>query len=288
MCFIVSRNLTTTKNMNLYNDATKHDILIQFLLDNWIIAILVILAGIVTAIPQLRDGIKLIITWFKSLLHKEQLTEIPIYNSITKSKSCGIKGIYYNERASDRIKEKLSKIEELKIIAVSGTNMLKSLESDLVTLLTQNHAEIKILVGNPYSDFIKDVEACESYDPILQSNTGLRADMISQEIEHAIKNINICIEKAISKQKKENKGVMGKLVLKHFNTQMRSSIIIINDEWAWLTLNLPPAKALNSLSIEFYRRDKDSYINDIVKHFNALFQLSTDCKEVKKCEITYK
>lgn len=274
--------------MTFNNDATKHDIIIQFLLDNWIIATLVILAGIVMAIPQLRDGIKLIITGFKSFLQQEQITEIPIYNNITKSKKYGIKGIYYNERASDRIKEKLSKIEDLKIIAVSGTNMLKSLEADLVTLLTQNHAEIKILVGSPYSDFIREVEACESYDPILQSNSGLRVDMISQEIEHVIKNINICIEKAISKQKKKNKSVMGKLVLKHFNTQMRSSIIIINNEWAWLTLNLPPAKALNSLSIEFYRKDNDSYINDIVKHFNAMFQLSTDCKEVKKCEITYK
>lgn len=138
--------------MAFNNDATKHDIIIQFLLDNWIIATLVILAGIVMVIPQLRDGIKLIITWFKSLLQQEQITEIPIYNNIIKSKKHGIKGIYYNKRASDRIKEKLSKIEELKIIAISGTNMLKSLESDLVTLLTQNHAEIKILVGSPYSD----------------------------------------------------------------------------------------------------------------------------------------
>nr|DAU03330.1 MAG TPA: hypothetical protein [Caudoviricetes sp.] len=57
-------------------NATKHDTIINYLLDNWIIAILVILAGIVMAIPQLRDGIKLITEWFKSMLRKEPTKEI--------------------------------------------------------------------------------------------------------------------------------------------------------------------------------------------------------------------
>lgn len=205
------------------------------------------------------------------------------YTSWVKvNRDYGIKGVYYDERASTRIKEQLSEIKELKILAVSGTNISKSLESDFVKLLTQNHAVIKILVGSPYSDFIKDVEACESYDLDSKSDTGLRKDMISEEIEHVVKNITICIGKAINKQKEENKSVMGHLIVKHFNTHMRSSIIIINNEWAWLTFNLPPAKALHSLSIEFYRKDKDSYINDIVNHFDTIFDLSTDCKDSEK------
>lgn len=57
-------------------DTTKHDTIINYLLDNWIIAILVILAGIVMAIPQLRDGVKLITEWFKSMFRKEPTKEI--------------------------------------------------------------------------------------------------------------------------------------------------------------------------------------------------------------------
>lgn len=52
---------------------TKHDIIIQFLLDNWIIAILVVFAGIVMAIPQLRDGAKLIIECSKKLFCKKKI-----------------------------------------------------------------------------------------------------------------------------------------------------------------------------------------------------------------------
>lgn len=44
---------------------TKYDYIVKMLLDNWIIAIIVIVAIILMAIPQVRDGLKTLISFFK-------------------------------------------------------------------------------------------------------------------------------------------------------------------------------------------------------------------------------
>lgn len=44
---------------------TKYDIIVDYLLNNWIIAILVIVATILIAMPQVRDGIKMLFSLFK-------------------------------------------------------------------------------------------------------------------------------------------------------------------------------------------------------------------------------
>jgi len=199
---------------------------------------------------------------------------------IVNTRKYGIKGIYKNERASDSVKEKLPIIEKLKIMIVSGPNMLKSLETTFVTLLTKNK-EVEIIIGTLNSDFVEDIEICETCDTDKKQRKG----NISKEINLAIDNLNMCIDKAIKIQKEENKNVIGKLSLRHFNTLLRSSIIIVNDEWAWLTLNLPPFKALDSLSIEFCKKDENSYLEDIIKHFDTVYKLSTPCSTLKECEI---
>lgn len=44
---------------------TKYDFIVNFFLDNWIVAAFVVLAIIIMAIPQCRDGVKFIFSLFK-------------------------------------------------------------------------------------------------------------------------------------------------------------------------------------------------------------------------------
>ena len=48
---------------------TTYDKLINFLLNNWVIAVLVLISVILIAIPQVRDGIKMLFSLFK---HKKE------------------------------------------------------------------------------------------------------------------------------------------------------------------------------------------------------------------------
>ena len=53
-------------------EATKYDTIINFLLDNWIIATIVIIAVVIGFIPSLRDGIKQIYDFIKGLFKKRE------------------------------------------------------------------------------------------------------------------------------------------------------------------------------------------------------------------------
>lgn len=49
---------------------TKYDTIINILKDNWSIAVLLLLCGIVAAIPQLREGVVLLWQWGKKIFQK--------------------------------------------------------------------------------------------------------------------------------------------------------------------------------------------------------------------------
>lgn len=49
----------------------KYDQILNYLLDNWIIAVMVIVAGIIMALPQLRDGLNML--WPFSSKEKKEL-----------------------------------------------------------------------------------------------------------------------------------------------------------------------------------------------------------------------
>lgn len=48
-------------------DTTKYDKIVAFLLDNWIVSILVVVAVVIASIPSLRDGIVQISKFFKTI-----------------------------------------------------------------------------------------------------------------------------------------------------------------------------------------------------------------------------
>lgn len=55
---------------------TKYDIIINILEDNWCIAVLLLLCGIVTAIPQLREGVVLLWHWGTKIFQKSDTYKI--------------------------------------------------------------------------------------------------------------------------------------------------------------------------------------------------------------------
>lgn len=51
---------------------TKYDTIINFFLDNWIIATIVVIVVVIITIPQLIDGAKLIKEWYKKQFCKKK------------------------------------------------------------------------------------------------------------------------------------------------------------------------------------------------------------------------
>ena len=60
----------------------------------------------------------------------------------------------------------------------------------------------------------------------------------------------------------------------HFNTDLRSSILICDNTFGWLTLNLPPARAIQTLSFELIE-GKDSLLTTANEHFDRIWDICT-------------
>ena len=49
---------------------TKYDIIVNFFLNNWYFAVIVFICVVLIAIPQVRDGIKVLCDWIKGVRKK--------------------------------------------------------------------------------------------------------------------------------------------------------------------------------------------------------------------------
>lgn len=52
---------------------TKYDIIVDFFLDNWFFAVLILLSVLIMAIPQLKDGVISLYKIAKSILVRKKL-----------------------------------------------------------------------------------------------------------------------------------------------------------------------------------------------------------------------
>ena len=53
---------------------TKYDIIVDYIKDKWLFAILLIILGGIIAIPQIRDGVRILLEWSKLFLNKWKLS----------------------------------------------------------------------------------------------------------------------------------------------------------------------------------------------------------------------
>ncbi len=166
----------------------------------------------------------------------------------------GINRIVIGNR-NEKLQEKIRNSNEIRIITVSGDNLIKVLKNDIHEALTKKKALIKIIVATKNSEFLEDIENIES---------PYRKGAITTEIEN--------IERYIKEYQEEAQKVVenpGKIELRFFRTHLRASIILC-DNWGWYTFNLPPKRALHCPSIELINKDEGLY-EMCSEHFNGVW-----------------
>lgn len=152
--------------------------------------------------------------------------------------------------------------DTIRIMAVSGGSLIKVLKDEIVVALTERKADLRVLVAAPHSEFVRDVEESES---------PCRAEKITQEIETTAALLREYYSKAQSKQTAGKK--IGAIEIRHYTTHFRLSMTICDDCWAWLTLSLPPKRAVQSMSLELSGKNHQ-LLRDCIEHFDKAWQLA--------------
>lgn len=154
-------------------------------------------------------------------------------------------------------------------MAVSGQAIIKAHKSELVSAL-ESSALIRVLVAEPLSQFVKDVEEAES---------ASRRGQISPEIVQ----IDALLREYLSEAKASGraKGSIGQIWVGHFTTHLRASILVCDDQWCWYTPNIPPKRAVETVSLELIATPA-GLLNDCIFHFDRTWSLMETAQRTRE------
>lgn len=144
----------------------------------------------------------------------------------------------------------------LKIIGLSSNSLIKKIKEQIIDILIRG-GKIEILSGAPDSQFIKEVELMESIH---------RVNRISSEIEDVKAHLLEFHEEAVAR----NPRSMGSIELKYYSTHLRAAIVLC-DNAGWYTINLPPQRSVEALSLEF---TVGKFYDTCNRHFKGIWEQS--------------
>jgi hypothetical protein len=185
------------------------------------------------------------------------------FNNFMMIRKLGIRKIYDTGKGSPDLNKKIKSGTDIKIMVISGDNLIKGLKNEMVYALAEKRSEIKLLIGTPGSEFIQDVENAESRS---------RKGQISAEIRKVVRYRDEYIAEAKSKA---GGKMIGNFEIRFFNTELRSLITIVDNKWAWITPHFPPARALQSMSFEVVEKNEGLLIKACVNHFDTIWNSAT-------------
>jgi len=180
----------------------------------------------------------------------------------------GIRGIYDSGVARDmEMKNHILKAHELKIMAISASNFIYRYQNEMVDALINNNCVIKVLLAEEDSTFTKEIEKAE----------GSEVD-ISEEIKRAKRLLKEIIRNAENKARKSKRELEGSIFLEQFDTLFRAAFVICDDSWGWCSLNFPPIRSRDSISLELQSTDSSGrgLLELLKEHFDRVWDIYRD------------
>lgn len=181
------------------------------------------------------------------------------WSNLSQLKCLGIRWVYSTGEGKSPATP-MANAKNIRIMAVSANALIRLRKKDIINALREQRAFIRILLAQPNLQFVSDVEETESPH---------RLGKISDEIYGVEGLLSEYVEEAMSGRSTEE---VGKVKIGYYTTHLRSSLILCDDSWGWLTLNLPPKRAVQSPSLELSHVDK-GLLEDCIKHFDRCWKI---------------
>ncbi|MDR1173878.1 MAG: hypothetical protein LBK83_00230 [Treponema sp.] len=178
----------------------------------------------------------------------------------------------------ENMSDKLQNARRIKIFLTTGLGFFETNYRAIQQAIHDNEAEAQVIIANKESEFLEAVAQMET-----KVNKRTKNMIIQNEIDE-VKNKLVEINDIIKKEKNTGKEY---IKIKYFNTEFRLSMILIEskngERWGWVTLTLPPLKAVDTFSFEIESKNQkdDNIYNQCNTHFDAVWErLKTEVKNV--------
>jgi hypothetical protein len=181
-------------------------------------------------------------------------------------KELGITSVLKESRDNKNLSAYLIAAKKIRVMSVSGQMLIRSRKTQFMEAISSG-ADIKILIATPLSQLVVDIEEAESQH---------RSGEISSEIYQVKKLLREYVDEAAKKMSGEALNRYSpKIYLGHFGTHLRASIIMCDDKWTLLTLNLPPKRSVETVSFELVDCN-NGLMRDVVCHFDKAWEFAAN------------
>jgi len=165
--------------------------------------------------------------------------------------------------------EKLINANKIRIFQTTGNKFFNTNWECIEGAIKKNEAKVSVLIADENSDFLKDVQSLEVSE---EGNTGR---ISNEEIQTEIKVVRDIIDKI--NERLSTKFVGREVKVRYYKTEFRLSMVLVEstsgENWGWITLTLPPAKARNSISFEITTsKEDDNIFNHCIRHFDEIWK----------------
>lgn len=186
-----------------------------------------------------------------------------IDNIVRPCQAKGISRVSIDGIADPRVmSSSLEQSQLVRIMSTSSTRFLETYRPSFVRCFELG-ATVRILLPEPAHQFVTDVEESES---VHVKRTG-----IGQEIRDV--NDRLIDFRSEAQKNLSLASLPGNAEIGHYSTHLRSTMILCDERWGWLTITLPPLRAPETVSFELVKSSSGALLVACVKHFDRTWEL---------------
>jgi Domain of unknown function (DUF4062) len=188
----------------------------------------------------------------------------------------GISRISVDGQAGAAMSDNIAKARTIRIMATSTARIIEIQKPYLVEALGFG-CQIRVLVPVLDGTFLTDVEESESQDEPREP--------ISDEIRTVERRLREAVAEAYrASDGSAGNGILGSARMGHFTTHLRSTMVLCDETWGWLTITLPPARAPETPSLELLNSGRYPLLRACLRHFDRTWDIVDQRGSVRMIE----
>ncbi|MET7704053.1 DUF4062 domain-containing protein [Streptomyces sp. NPDC005485] len=174
----------------------------------------------------------------------------------------GIRQVSVDGVAGPEMPDNLARARIIRVMSTSAVRLIEIYKQSFVAAL-KSGGHIKVLLPDPQGSFVTDVQESESaYGP--------RGVKISEEVTLVHYRLREVLGEAAASTSPS--ASLGTVEIGYFTTHLRSTLVLCDEHWGWLTLTLPPARAPETASLVLNPADR-SLLSVCVRHFDRTWDV---------------
>lgn len=187
------------------------------------------------------------------------------HDLVNPARSVGIVRISPDGQAGPVMSEHIAASRHIAIMSTSAARVIEIQKSYLVDALMKG-CDVRLLVPELDSPFLRDVEESESEDSYRES--------ISDEVVKVKRRLREAVGEAhrLAPGGAEEPGA-SRVQIGSFTTHLRSTMVLCDDDWGWLTITLPPARAPQTPSFELSNQGSHTLLAACLRHFERTWSV---------------